>query len=1625
MPRQSLTKPFDTEWNNDVLTLVAARDLNERSWAAWFGAIQSGLEKRQWNKRNINVCVLNLSYCRWADPLPLLSLALSLAVFEANGGEVRVVLPPSPHMRYDSPQDRIERERFLKFLSREGFLDLLVRKEPTTHLGAAPEETQKELRTAFLGEQKLSSEQITKLRCLSVSLAFEESTCVPATLLKCDSHQNPADIERILNDIDVWVLRTIQARIDPVVSDKVPAWAHRGILSRLQTLLRETLHNIVEHAYDKKGGLAGVYVRYREGRLGMPPSTWETIEKYIRREEDGNRVALMRSIPTYQSFPRTRAGFLEVFILDSGRGLIERLKQDEGLKQLIEGEKDPLHIAMLEVFSGRSTKKDRPTEKGGLYLLRLLLEPTKDYLRGRDADSWWGRELPLPMTQSKSTPAGQFSLSCGANRNGVLPVRGLTWTVRLSWLDRMDSVALPDMGKWQVINRDDRHPLLRILKESSIIPEMPAVLVCDWRLAGAAWQSASENGGKDPGILLVLPGRDWMKNQVQDRLIEATKDSSLDKINILVVGDIVSEEALTYVMAIRRAVRLSENISITPDQIILVTRDLRSLVFCLHESLYVEDEESTADFVKGNSPWSLTDYYRTLRNHDGRRFWSIVNGSKAGRPKTFLREWVDWHDGCYLNGYLDFPATLTNPVCREIYNIGLERLIALFPQRDCRLIPLDGLVESLIVRFRARQRPRCTITPHGRDSMVDIFIGSVWVTGSTENSRTQLTEDPTVFHFFSHPCHNSSDKQGGASKGFYLLPWLGPSREDTPDFTDNKTLSYRRIGRTPWIARGGWKAFRIPRFDKQGQSLYEATPHETYTTWQDPSRALLKIGHWSYGGHHDLLTVNLLLAFDTELDQVNLLVGGKLARFVYANLFRAFAIRRDHLNEEGERLWDRIEKDRFQRLIPCNSCQLTGILVYPSHPVSDHVVGRLTGWLKNQDKLNEVLERCVPILPLRRYRAGSGLQLSGLTLEHLKSFIAEGTEPPSVTYFDDALISGHTYQQVKSLLYGLGFQRVYSLAMLDRQRLPSAHHVDYEETTYDDGMPTYRNVCYWRLDAPSMGSQAHCPLCKGIGRVKDLARGVRSPERRQRALEWLNTWAERNPAIDWGDGGLRPIPLSLKKPNRKFCIEPDSNNPCTWKQAGDGKEVVLTNSAGLVAWATELHSITFRDDLPLKFLDSEVDELDPETRIQLCASQLLLFHGEFDYDLAITLSYHLARALFEAKAHDRNTALAAITLIACGDRMLEAALQRLKKELELRDVVRDNNTNLDFITLLELRNATKARGGLKPTPALLSNNSRLDIYRELQEITCIGIHDFHSSPFSRLHSISTPLNKHHIGYLEDAIRASLRLKTLLDTIKPSWFRYRGETTPLLENYESFRQEMAERLTELTTDIKQALEQLKSRTAPKLDVDVCKSLAKEIVFDGNRLALAVFAPLDFQALRNGSTPQIQHEVQKAVDIAYKGNRIIRVVDLSGFDPRQVARQLDGGKSEYYVVWDSLIQNALDYILSNVRHADPEPILCPWSPNNDDGEKATAHLWIRIDIQKEHFNILLQNRTRANAATIRDKTKGKQWIKTFEEIGGSVTYSSIKIYKADESLLETCIQIPYSFYLDNPTQLDDGE
>ncbi|MEE9338923.1 MAG: hypothetical protein V3U87_12665, partial [Methylococcaceae bacterium] len=888
--RGAIQKLFSIDWDdtNKKLILTSCDELNDTSWGAWFGEIQDILKSGNYQKCIIKQCHVDLSYCSWADPLPLLSLALSLSEYEEMGGKVSIDFPAIPSnkdienakdflsqfskkKKYSNFDQRVEelysqsdeqrnklyeelskesassteglkdalqnlskyrliinQARFLKFLYREGFLDLFIQGNVITPCSKNKQPLPRECKigcTLYIASPSSLNE-------LPVSLAFERSTCLIATILKLNT-ENIADT---FQKIDKWIEQELHKNISQVVYEEVPSWAQGDLQYRLVILLRETLHNIAEHAYiGKKLGLAAIYMRYREGALGEDSTTWKQLKKFSKRETGHKKTPLLQS-NKLDSFSNTRSGFFEVFILDSGQGLFNSLD-----KASTEDDLNNLHQSMLDVFFRNNTSKvkNRSTEHGGLYLLRELLTPHQDYFRVRDEDAWWGTQVHLfnEKTQPHGVTRHTYEKDFGKKK-----LKGLAWTVRISWLEAQDYSGQNQLWR-RVENKNEQSPIRKLFKNNNELSFSYNRVIKDSRfLSSKVYPQFNTEENKDSTDFLFLPSPFLMKNVIQDKIRTFLSEfNDIEKIN-LIIGDVPSEEATTYLAAIVRANKFQETSLLTIVQITIVTRELRVCTLTRNdEGLFEINKskvneffiENTADIDAINN---ITNYLKTLRNHDSQRIKEIVTKiSPNSNYADFIKEDVIWEEAevdkdgsirkepLIIEGYLDFPHSLTHPLCREIYSLNLKRLTGLSIM-GCRLESLDSLVDSLVTHFNAQTHPRPS-KKQSNHSTIIIQIGSIKVTGYTEDSENQANNQ--VFHFFQHPSGNAT--------GAFLLPWIGHGEIITKIKDPKAPYNYRRVGKTPVISRGGWKSYEIPRYDQDKKCIYEKNPKDSYRAWQEPS----------------------------------------------------------------------------------------------------------------------------------------------------------------------------------------------------------------------------------------------------------------------------------------------------------------------------------------------------------------------------------------------------------------------------------------------------------------------------------------------------------------------------------------------------------------------------------------------------------------------------------------------------------------------------------------------------------------------------------------------------------------------------------------------------------------------
>ncbi len=1582
--RALLENQLPLNFNGDALVLRVAATLDDAPWAARYGHMQSVLRLGVYEGRKFRKFKIDLTACIWADPLPLLAIAISLLEFERLGGHATISLSAIE-------TSSKEKKRFLKFLAREGFLDLFSGKK-SVELGGSSLSSGS-TRCVLVGGELLTPDILDRLKQINVSLVFERSTCLPATVIELI---NPEKCENALGQVDKWVDRKFFEAISPVVSDMVPSWAQRSIRTRIITALREILHNSSEHAYSDFGWVA-VYVRYREGALGLSPREWRDHKLNIKRENSQSIVPLMEAPSDQESFAENRAGFFELYIIDSGCGLCDSLGENE--EQDVETR---LRVCMRDVLeAGRGRRPTRPTHYGGLYLLRQLLEPNRDFFRIRDGDAWWGTELPLKLTENGSTPSGTITRNARGKEHVYKAIQGVAWTLRISWLEPTDKVDAS--SPWQGLgdSKDNKHRelLLSVLSEKRKYEESQSCQIFDWRFikdGNRPRQAAMPCSAACDKSVVVLPKPGWTKHQIQfeiKNIVDVTESQfPLD----VVVFDIPSEDAAIYQAAIAKSSYFHVDKISNISRIVLVTRDLRSCVFLrVEEGIFDVDVNASYQYPRSLSlspSSSLARCYSVVRHHDGDILWKIILRSSS----AYLAEYVRWSEKVTIEGYLDFSQSLTHPICREIYFISLQRIKGLLPSLNCTMTGLDGLVDSLVIRFNAQQHPKRRKGVSGPQStkMARVNIGSVQVSGATEHADRDCSSH--LFYFFKHP--------SGTGKGNYLLPWLSPP---FPDQKKNKVCRYARVGRTAVVARDGWKAYQMPRYSKDEKSIYAQPPSASYRAWQEPSRTPLKLGHWTYGGHHDLLTLNLLLAFDTELDHISLELGGTLARFLYLNLFDVLGLKYSDLTSTGKSIIEAAKRDDDVRRYPKSLGEQGALLIYPSHPVTDHVIDKFLSLIldepddeTNTSSLQRVRDRIIPVLPIRRHRSGSGLQISGLILERLQSI----TDRRPVVIFDDALISGRTYSDIKRLLRNIGFDSFYSLCIVDRQRFPSA-----------DQAFAANHICYWRLDVPSLGGKHRCSICSAIRRLNDFSKALTPQSYRDRLESWKESWRPTNPTTEWGDGGLHPIPLSLLKPERKFSIKPTPGNPSHYAQIGGDRNLIsLTNTAGLIAYLSELHSITSHDDLAMRVLAKEEKKFTPEAQIQVLASQLLLFSGEFDRDLALDLGRALLAALWNADTYDRHTSLAALTLIGCGDAYLKEVVIYFFRDRE-HLISKASSKNLDLVLLLamvvandtampdqrliRLREQDSLRGLLQPS-------GKIELYGWLHRVIRDSSGKPHSTPFQRF--IDWPPSDFSDETLKNAMNSCIRFESIVKNVQPYWLR--DECVGRMD-YGSVMRVVDQESAELVKLLKSILGQHLDGQAQCNRVNDAKEKARRLFDIAKEFHEGIFCQLGLEEMKKEggkvSLPLLKVLAEVSSSL-YSGKKIKWHIPSRIEIANGVSALNKPGMGEVYILWDSGIYEAIKDILSNVRHA-CEEIKDPWRESSPE----SALLWGRFSMENEFICIELRNKTRESSEVAVRAFNDKQH--SFSKVLLKESGCRIGATSVSEDVFQVTIRIPYAHTL----------
>ena len=978
MPKKTIESPFRIINEDSSIKIIFAERLRDRGWAAYFGEVQQLLENNV--KNHFELIFFN---CIWADPLPLLYFILIANKFSDNGGKVSVY--------FSKPEKSNETARFLKFLSNEGFLDLLhsITQNISNENG------------------KITKHEINNYKNISAKLEYVDSTLIQAHLFKIES----------LEEIEEWLEEKLYF-LSSILIGKIPEWSIEDSLYKLKNFLLEALHNVYYHAYQKDNGkkYAAVYVRYRKGLIGSNYEEKRKIEYSLEKEANDDA-----RLP--KEFLEVREGCIEAIIADLGIGLTNSLAETIKTKKGTIP-KRPFPFACEAVFLDgiRKDSVERSlTRSGGLHLIGQLLKENNDFIRGQDEDTWYGDKLPLQRKKTRAYTAALGYEHCG------FTVKGLSWLIRLSWTTPTD---INESDGWKRWTGDiDKNPILEELKVIEVkIDSRTKNFVIDMRSDMFPIEDITSANRKEISNILLLAKPGLSKNDIIKSIENIASDHS-SKFN-LIIGDIPCHEAIAYSAALDNlSVHISQVWPKYVSQITLVSKHYSAciLIYDSNKNGFKYNENLTDSFFSSAAPQEFSPhkfirhYVHFLRYHDSYIFWNHIL-KKHQRDHTYVSGEIKWYpDGTTINGYLDFSQAVTDLLIRQLYRIILERIAGFFECKKCKLFAMDNHVKELVHYYNSTVYQRMK-TEKG----YNVYIGSIQVSGTTEkiSQFNNTSIDAAYIYFFRH---NSS-----GSDAFHLLSW--PKQEwFEKNFTNETAHNYKRIGDSAVIAKEGFGFFHMHRFNEQSESHYERTPKETYKEWQEHTPCIMKIGHWCYESNHDLLTVNIWNAL-----RYSFTVYGNLALFLIGNFFKALGIvNQNNLTEKGKIWKDKVPVSK-KFLDISHVCSI----VYPSHPNTDFVINNLLVALSEEPR-----KKIIPIKPTRKNRGKSALLISPLILERVKHLI-DTSETKSILLFDDALISGRTISEIKNILWDIGAKDIFTISILERRRLPGNPYKSRKDFSY-------------------------------------------------------------------------------------------------------------------------------------------------------------------------------------------------------------------------------------------------------------------------------------------------------------------------------------------------------------------------------------------------------------------------------------------------------------------------------------------------------------------------------------------------------------------------------------------------
>jgi hypothetical protein len=1117
-------------------------EIRDEFWSATFGICQEALA----NITDPVELILDFSRLCWIDPFPLLGILIAAKTFCArSGSSLTVLLGDEPVSNHDI----MIRGGFLKFVSLHGFLSNLKDMKSDVHLGAS---------TYAADDEKLYE----KLDSNSYVMAYPDSICLEAIIEPVTKFQEEDSVTQTVTN---WTTRIKKSRISSFFEGEPDKF--NDLITKIHNLIVEILLNAGEHAYAKDEASScyvGLYARLREPAGQLSKNLLQK-KGYITTET--------QCCPGVSKFELSgnNSVWLEFFYMDQGRGFVDDLEEwiinaSPALKERLEKIKstsNPLHEIGKVLFKeplSRHTRENK-TMLTGLQYVRNSLSDNEESARLYSSGEWVAERLPWHPDRAGSADNLAKRTAYVASDKIVHFTKGTLWHFCLS-LDALTEKYGDPPPEWEKITSGDiriEHPGKTQLSDWQVF---------DDRNLGGGLKSRKwhlENFTKPFSLWLPELVR---KNQVlfwMNEIVHKPKKQVSQDRWVWIFADMSRKDAslMDAVLSSEESLRKRNSV-----WVYLITRDwcvkcYKSITSRQSGSVFKQDEGQARKVKEEYGAFIL----EKLRENDSAIFWQGVL-EQENSASAFICEEVIWErddnkePSIKLNGYLDLTHALLDPTRKFVARRALERTWLLYAHKaEC--VAADPLLTDLLpgdARMSLQE-----ISSRTDDRNLQIVVGSVFVTGRTAQ-RAALSGQFAI-HLLRHGEVKGATEQ--IDPRLCALDWLKqPINLLNPP--TNK-LQYERLPGTPYISRGGPKAAPIRRFvkiddDLFAESVYGKDPQQTY---KDMIRFdLLKLGHWVYGTHHDLLTMNLAYGVESKR-----FYKGTATEWILGEL-----------------------KKQAQH----NGGSYRVMVVYPSHAVTDKLVEALKNLAQDNRTLN------LTFIPVRFWASHSqtAIRIPSLTYDRIRDelFVNNMTK---IVLLDDAAVTGKVQREMEQLLRNAGAKEVIHLGMLSRTGLPL-----YRKYLCDVHRNTHRY--YWRWDVPPLGNASTCSLCRSIDLARQLARRMWRDEARAEIEEWVSAWTACSVTNHWRRHGLSPGQL----PDiRKITFGKD------WQGKGEGKKYKIEHgtTTGLAATVIEIIRTTSYKGVGLKFARVPWEDDYPGDRskwrdatLEILLCQLFIYFDDFD-----------------------------------------------------------------------------------------------------------------------------------------------------------------------------------------------------------------------------------------------------------------------------------------------------------------------------------------------------------------------------------------------------------------------------